>query len=181
MEKFLNVVDKTNKVFASIAGILMILSVCLIITEIVVRAVFNGTIYITTEYTAYFMVGITFLGLAFTLKEKGHIRMVFIYKIFKGKKARVILDLYSYTVGLLAFLIITGATFQFFLDSLVSGTQSMQLTKTYLAIPQFILPLGSLLITLQFIAEISRTVIRFRSGQIEISEEEDHKLQATGH
>ncbi|RFU70283.1 TRAP transporter small permease subunit [Peribacillus saganii] len=180
METLVRIIDKINKVFAYIAGILMVLSVCLIITEILVRSVFNSTIYITTEYTAYFMAAITFLGLAFTLKEKGHIRMVFIYKIFKGNKARVILDLYSYIVGLLVFLIITIATFQFFWDSLVSGTQSMQLSKTYLAIPQFILPLGSFLVSLQFIAEISRTVLKNRNGAIE-NKEEDHELQAAGH
>ncbi|MEH7342438.1 TRAP transporter small permease subunit [Bacillus sp. JJ1532] len=181
MEKMIRIVDNTNKVFAYIAGTMLVLSVVLIMGEIVARSVFNSTIYITTEYTAYFMVAITFLGLAFTLKEKGHIRMVFLYKVFKGVKARMILDIYSYVVGLAAFLIITIATFQFFWDSLVSGTQSMQLTKTYLAIPQFILPLGSLLLTLQFIAEISKTVLRYRSGELEINEEEDQELQAAGH
>jgi len=181
MEKVIRFVDQTNKVFAYIAGALMILSVALIITEIVARAVFNSTIYITTEYTAYFMVGITFLGLAYTLKDKAHIRMTFIYKIFKGPKARMILELYTNIVGLAAFLIITSATFHFFLDSLVSGTQSMQLTKTYLAIPQFILPLGSLLLSLQFFAEISRTVIKYRRGEFVINEEEDAELQAAGH
>ncbi|WP_019416239.1 TRAP transporter small permease subunit [Paenisporosarcina sp. TG20] len=178
MEKFVRIIDKTSNAFGVLAGILMILSVVLVITEVIMRSAFDSTIYITSEYSAYFMVGVTFLGLAYTLKEKGHIRMAFLQKRFKGQKARLILDLYTFTVGLVLFSILTVATFQFFLDSLMTGSQSMQLSKTYLAIPQFALPLGSLLITLQFVSEIIKSIVKFRSG--ELGEDEDES-QALGH
>ncbi|MGG0716794.1 TRAP transporter small permease subunit [Robertmurraya massiliosenegalensis] len=171
MESFVKMVHQINKFFANIAGVLMILSVVLIITETIVRTVFNSTIYITSEYTGYFLVAMTYLGLAYTLKEKGHIKMAFLYKVLKGEKSRICLDLYTYIVGLVAFSIILVATFQFFMDSVVSGTQSMQISKTYLMIPQSILPIGSLLMILQFLSEIILSLQKLKSGNIKQVEE----------
>lgn len=177
MEKVVRAIDRIAKVFAIIAGVLMILGVALVITEIVARSLFNRTIYITEEYTAYFMVAITFFGLAYTLKEKGHIRMVFLHKVIKGGKARFYLDVYAYLVGLAIFVAITVVTFNFFWDSVVTGSRAMQISRTYLAIPQAAMPIGSLLITLQFVAEILRSIINWKKG---IVGEEEAESQALG-
>jgi TRAP-type C4-dicarboxylate transport system permease small subunit len=176
MEKFVRVIDRITHAFGIIAGIMMLIGVALVLSEIIVRALFDSTLYITEEYTAYLMVAITFFGLAFTLKEKGHIRMVFLHKFVKGGKARILLDLYSFTIGLTVFAVITGTTADFFWDSVVSGTRSMQISRTYLAIPQSAMPLGSLLITLQFAAEIVRSVMKLRTGEIDEEETESKAL-----
>lgn len=176
MERFVRLVTRINKFFAGIAGILMILSVVLIITEVFVRTALNSTIYITSEYTAYFLVAMTFLGFAYTLKEKGHIRMSFLYKVLKGEKAHIFLDLYTCFVGLVSFSFILVACFHFFMDSLLSGTQSMNITKTYLMIPQSILPLGSLLMVLQFLSEIIEGIQKLKSGSIQQFEGQKSKI-----
>jgi TRAP-type C4-dicarboxylate transport system permease small subunit len=176
MEKVAQVIDQLSAFFGRMSGILMIFGVVLIIAEIVVRVVFGSTLYITEEYTAYLMVSVTFLGLAYTLKEKGHIRMVFLHKLIKGGKGRTFLDLYSFLVGFIVFVLITFTTFNYFWDSVISGTRSMQISKTYLAIPQFAMPLGSLLITLQFASEFIKSVIRLRGGEMDIEEAESQTL-----
>src|SRR5699024_3851906 len=106
----------------------------LVVTEVLVRF-FGGTIYISGEYTAYFMVSITFLGLAFALKDRGHIRMVFLQKAIKSDRIRAIIEIYAAIIGLIVFCIITKITFDYFWDSIVTGTRSMQVSRTYLAIP----------------------------------------------
>jgi TRAP-type C4-dicarboxylate transport system permease small subunit len=176
MEKFIRGIDRISNACGIISGIMMLIGVTLVLTEVFVRAVFDTTLYITEEYTAYLMVGITFLGLAYTLKEKGHIRMVFMHKIIKRGKARILLDIYSFTVGLAVFAVITGATFVFFWDSVLSGTQSMYISKTFIAIPQSAMPLGSLLITLQFAAEIMKSIIKLRTGATDEQEIESEML-----
>lgn len=134
------IIDKTSDIFGVIAGVTMVLGVILVLTEVVVRSVFDSTIYITQEYMGYFMVSITLLGLAYTLKEKGHIRLTFLHKFIKPGKGRVILDMITFICGLIIFIIITYATFKFFLSTYSSGTRSMHITKTYPAIPQFAMP-----------------------------------------
>lgn len=166
MEKFVRVIDRISHYFGILAGIFILLGVVLVVAEIVLRNIFNSTLYITQEYTAYFMVAITFFGLAFTLKEKGHIRLEFLQKLAKAGKARGLLEIYAFTIGFVLFAVITYTTAGFFWDSVVQGTRSMQLSKTYLAIPRAAMPLGSLVVTLQFAAEIARTIIKIRTGVI---------------
>lgn len=177
MEKFVRIIDRITNVFGVVAGVFMILGVAMIITEIIVRSVFDSTLHITGEYMGYFMVAITFLGLALTLKDKEHIRMVFLHKLVKTGKPRFYLELYSLIVGLVIFVTMTVATTEFFWNSVVTGSQTMQLTHTYLAIPQFGLVLGSLLMSSQFMGEIIRLIIKFRNGELD---EEETESQALG-
>ncbi|MFD2132470.1 TRAP transporter small permease subunit [Pseudogracilibacillus auburnensis] len=178
MTLIIRIIDRISNASGLIAGLLMILGVVLVLTEVIVRTVFSSTIYITQEYTAYFMVAITFLGLAYTLKEKGHIRLTFIHKFVKVGKVRTILDIYAFIIGFIIFAIVTYATIDYFLSSLASGTRSMQITKTYLAIPQFAMPLGSFIISLQFLAEILKSILQLKTGEFE--EEDDFESEALG-
>ncbi|MDW7684465.1 MAG: TRAP transporter small permease, partial [Bacillota bacterium] len=130
MEKFINIVDRINQSTGIITGFMMILATVMVISEIITRTVFSKTLYITEEYTGYLMVGITFVGLAYTLKEKGHIRMTFLQTVLKGK-ARLYLEVYALTIGLIFFIIITYTTAGFFWDSVLSQTRSMQISSTY--------------------------------------------------
>lgn len=175
MQKIVSFIDRLSTIFGVIAGIFILFGMTLVLTEVVARF-FNSTVYISGEYTAYFMVAITFLGIAYTLKDKGHIRMVFLHKIIKSDRIRALVEIYAYVVGLIVFAIITKVTFDFFWDSVVTGTRSMQVSRTYLAIPQFAMPLGSFLISLQFIAEILRSIIQLRTGKLEEPTLEDEAL-----
>lgn len=159
------VIDRISTIFGVIAGFTMIIGVIMVLTEVVLRSAFNSTIYITQEYTGYFMVAITLFGLAYTLKEKGHIRLTFLQKLIKSGKGRTILDIFTFLAGLIIFAIITYATFDFFLNTYNSGSRSMQISKTYLAIPQFVLPLGSFIMSLQFVSEILKSIIKLQTGE----------------
>jgi len=166
MERFVSLCDRLSKACGIMAGIMMLAGVTLTLTEIVLRTFFSKTTYIAEEYTGYLMVAITFLALAYTLKEKGHIRMTFLHSVVKGK-ARILLDIYTFIVGLVICSIITYTTAQFFWDSVVSQTRSMHVSATYLAIPQFFMPLGFLVMTIQFFAEIVRSILHLRLGTVE--------------
>ncbi len=175
MEKIVRVIDRISQLLGGVAGIMMLTSVCMVIIEVVLRTFLDKTLYVTEEYTGYLMVGVTFLGLAYTLKEKGHIRMIFLRKVLKGK-ARIVLDLYAFIIGFAIFSIITVTTYKFFWDSVVSGSRSMGIAETYLAIPQSLMPLGSLVVTLQFVGEILRSVLKLRTGDLEDEEVESEAL-----
>lgn len=174
MEKIISWCDRISQAGGVMSGILMVFSVGLVLAEIIVRTIFNTTLFITEEYSGYLMAAMTFLALAFTLKDKSHIRMVFLHTVLKGK-ARVALDIYAFAVGFIFCAVLTWTTSLFFWDSLVNNSRSMQISETYLAIPQFFMPLGTLLMTIQFFAEMCRSIIRLRSGETE-SETESSAL-----
>lgn len=171
MEIFIRLSDRLSKAGGVLAGILMLIGVTMVLTEIVLRTLFNMTLYITEEYTGYLMVGITFLALAYTLRERGHIRMTFLHSALKGK-ARTALDIYTFAFGMAFFSIVTWTTAGFFWDSVVSHSRSMQVSATYLAIPQFFMPLGSFIMTLQFAAEMCRSIVKLRPGVVQEEEAE---------
>jgi TRAP-type C4-dicarboxylate transport system permease small subunit len=100
--------------------------------------------------------------------------MMFLPHVIKGR-AHVVLNMACFVVGFLFCAALTSYTWDFFWDSVVSESRSMQISETYLAIPQAFLPLGSALMTLQFLAEFLKgvAVLRQKAEGIRILEEAD--------
>ena len=100
--------------------------------------------------------------------------MMFLPHIIRGR-AHVLYNMVCYVVGFLFCAGLTWFTWEFFWDSVVSESQSMQVSETYLAIPQFFLPVGSLLMTLQFAAEFLKGLAMLRGDTqgLRILEEAD--------
>lgn len=175
MESFVRFCDRLSTACGVASGVLMVLSTVLVLMEIVVRTGFSKTLYITEEYSGYFMAAMTFLALAYTLKDKSHIRMTFLHTIAKGK-VKVMVDIFAFCVGFIFCAVLTYTTADFFWDSMATNSRSMQISQTYLAIPQFFMPFGTLVMTLQFAAEAVRSILLLRSGHIENVEAESNLL-----
>ena len=175
MESFVRFCDRLSVACGIASGILMGFSTLLVLAEIVVRTVFSKTLYITEEYSGYLMAALTFLALAYTLKEKSHIRMTFLHTIAKGR-AKLWLDIFAFTVGFAFCALLTYTTADFFWDAVVTKSRSMQISQSYLAIPQFFMPFGTGVMMLQFVAEIMRTVLLLRSGRLDAAEAESSML-----
>lgn len=175
MEFFVRQVDRLSVACGVASGALMIFSAVMVLAEVVVRTAFDKTLYITEEYSGYLMAALTCLALAYTLKEKSHIRMTFLHTIVKGKmKAWV--DLLAFFVGFLFCALLTYTTGDLFWDSILTNSRSMQISQTYLAIPQFFMPMGTFVMMLQFLAEIGRTILLIQSGRLEALEAESSLL-----
>lgn len=175
MESFVRMCDKLSVACGVASGVLMVISTLLVLAEIVMRGVFSKTLYITEEYSGYLMAALTFLALAYTLKDKSHIRMTFLHTIAKGK-AKLWLDVFAFSVGFAFCALLTYTTGEFFWDAVVTKSRSMQISQTYLAIPQFFMPLGTGVMMLQFVAEIMRTILLLRTGNVDAVEAESSML-----
>ena len=174
MKRLINFIDRLSGIGGWSAGILMTISLLLALSEISIRTFFGGTLYIADEYSGYLMAALTLCGLAYTLRERGHIRMMFLVHVLKGKK-KTIYNMICLAVGFIFCIGMACFTGEFFWDSVVSESQSMQLSETYLAIPQVFLPLGSILLALQFLAEFLKgiAVLRKDTEGLNIFEEVD--------
>ena len=158
MKRLIRIIDVISGACGGFAGLLLCLGVVLTGLEIVLRSGLDSTLFITDEYSGYLMCGMTFCGLAYTLREKGHIRMTFIHKIVTGRR-RECLDLFCYGAGTVFSAVLTYYTWALFWDSVMTGSQSMQVSETYLSIPQFFMPFGAFVLTLQFLAEFLKTIM----------------------
>jgi TRAP-type C4-dicarboxylate transport system permease small subunit len=174
MKKVINAIDRLSGFGGWAAGSMMSVALLIVVAEIVTRSVFGKTLYISDEYSGYLMAMLTFFGLAYTLRERGHIRMMFLLHVLKGRR-KVIYNMACMAVGFLFCLGLIWFTGEFFWDSLVNQSQSMQITETYLAIPQAFLPVGSFFLLLQFVAEFLKglAILRQDAAGLRILEESD--------
>ena len=174
MKRIINAIDTLSGIGGWSAGILMTIALVLALAEIITRTYFGQTLYIADEYSGYLMALVTACGLAYTLRERGHIRMMFLVHILKGR-SKTICNMICLAVGFLFCIALTWFTGEFFWDSVVNESQSMQLSETYLAIPQAFLPLGSILFALQFLSEFLKgvAVLREDTEGLHIHEEAD--------
>lgn len=175
MDNFVRLCDRLSVACGVASGALMVMSTLLVLAEILVRTAFSKTLYITEEYSGYLMAAMTFLALAYTLKDKSHIRMTFLHTLAKGR-TKVWLDIFAFCIGCVFCAVLTYTTADLFWDAVVTKSRSMQISQTYLAIPQFFMPFGSLVMTLQFLAEIIRSVLLLQSGRVEHVEAESNLL-----
>jgi len=174
MKRLIHIFDSLSLAGGWFSGLMICLGLVLVVVEIFTRSLFDSTLYVAEEYAGYLMCGLTFCALAYTLREKGHIRMTFLQKVVKGRP-RLMLDLICFAVGFVFSAGLTYNTSLFFWDSVITRSQSMQISETYLAIPQFAMPLGAMLLTLQFINEFLKTtlVLRHDTENLNIIAESD--------
>ena len=174
MKIVIKFIDKLSGLNGWITGIMMVVALVLAVAEIVYRTGFSGTLYITDEYEGYLMAMVTFCGLAYTLRERGHIRVMILPHFLKNH-IRTAFNMGCFVIGFAFCVAFTWYTFVFFWDSYVHGSRSMHVSETYLAIPQFFMPLGGALMTLQFLAEFLKGVAILRNDTegLNIHEETD--------
>jgi len=160
MKKLISIVDKLSIGLGKIAAFFVFAVCTLIFIEIILRSVFNKTLFITSEYAGYAMCIITFLGLAYTLYNDGHIRVTIIYSKL-SERGKVICDMINYFIGILLCIYIFKATGNLFYNSVIKQTRSVQVFATYIAIPQFFLPFGTAFITLQYLCKFIKSFYQF--------------------
>jgi TRAP-type C4-dicarboxylate transport system permease small subunit len=174
MKTFINAADRISGFGGLSAGIMTVAALVIVVSEIVTRTFFDRTLYISDEYSGYLMSMMTFMGLAYTLRERGHIRMMFFLNVLKGR-ARLKYNMVCTLAGFLFSVVLVYFTWEFFWDSVVNKTQSMQITETYMAIPQAFLPLGSFFLLIQFLSEFLKCVaiLRHETSGIRILDDTD--------
>ncbi|WP_235727715.1 TRAP transporter small permease subunit [Maridesulfovibrio frigidus] len=140
---------------AFLSALGMIFIVGLVVVEIFLRAVLNTSTLVSSEYGGYTLVLIIFLGLGYTMKEDGLIRINLVTIHFSDAGKRVA-DIIS---GILASVITSFGLF--YATQMVYETWELEMTadtiaETPLWIPQLSIPIGLFLLLLQMFAFIAR-------------------------
>ncbi len=153
MKEFTKYTKKLTNGCLLIASVMLCVSVIMIISEIILRRFFSSSLYFTDEYTGYFLCGIATMGMAFTLREKGHIRMTILYT-FVSEQWKSNIDKIICLIGFVFFVYLTLVTGNLFWRSLIGGVRAMSVSQTYIAIPQLFMPLGFFAMALQFVEDL---------------------------
>ncbi len=139
------------------AGIIFSLMIMLLV-EVLTRYVLRSPLSIADEMGGYLLVSITFMGLAYTWKEKGHVRVSLLISRLPDKFANL-LRFIMLILATVFTLPLIKACYDLISDSLLFESRSGSWMRTPLAYPQTILLIGAILLFLQLIAELIKATI----------------------
>ncbi len=134
-------------IFAGVLTILMMLSVC---TDIVLRYFLNRPITGVLEITEMAIVAVTFLGAAWLLKREGHVRIdVVIDRLSPSSQA--LLNSITSIVGVITCLTLAWYSANLAVDHFQRGVTTFTVLRI-VTFPRFIIiAVGSFLLSMQFI------------------------------
>ena len=145
-----------------ISAVCVLILMVLVIADIFGRYLLNSPVPMTYEVGSFLMVFVVFLGLAYTQRMKAHIRVEF-FTLRLSERARAALDIVASGLGLLLYAIITYQSFVWALASWRVGDYVSGLVNIPRWPSQFMVPLGSALLCLQFLADVARRAAQFKA------------------
>lgn len=147
------VVEFINTVFGYMGVAAVFASVLIIVYEVFARYVFRWATVWEIEASVYLVIFTTFVGSAFALKNDAHIKMDMFTERLKPS-ARKKLNIVSSSLALSFCIYASVKGWQMWWEAYRLGWRSDSLWAPSLAIPYFFLPLGFVLISLQYIVNI---------------------------
>ncbi len=160
MRYFVKVVDKLSDMGGALAGILVFVLTAPIFVSVITRRFFNNPMTLIDEVSGYLMVGIVFIALAYTLKQKGHIAMTAVVDHLPVKvrrKVEVIMPILAFGW----FIPLLWGVSAYWYTIYEEGKISIQPSQIEVWIPAIIVPIGVALFMLQVIVEMIK---RGKSG-----------------
>lgn len=159
-----SLLSKTGKVshfLGDVSGGFIFVMMLIIVYDVLMRRVFNKPTIWADETSCYLLVGVTFLGAAYTLKMGGHIHI----EALVGRLKPNVKQRWMFVIDVLTFAFLVAFTWQTYklaIDAYVNATIATTLLRTPVYIPQLLIPIGLTWLCLQLLAEIWQSRINLR-------------------
>jgi len=163
MDKILQGIERVAYVVGYATGYILLGIIALTQIEVITRYVLRQPLILCDELGGYSLFAITFLGLAYCAKEKGHIRITFLVERMSEKTSGWVRIL-TLTLALLYIGIASKVSWEFLILSFKRGIKSNSWLMTPLAWPQMVLPVGCTLFFLVIIVQLVRTIRNVKAG-----------------
>ncbi|WP_071392946.1 TRAP transporter small permease [Bacillus tuaregi] len=149
MKTFFKWLDKIENVFAAIGMWVIAFMMGLVVFEVIIRNLFNYSFSWSIDYTSYALLYIAFLGAAWLLREGGHVSVNILEEYLPAKSLKF-LDYIIVISGILLSLVLVYYGIGVTWDLYINDTRSLSVVKTPLAYVVMIIPIGGLLLLLEF-------------------------------
>lgn len=151
MNVFRSIADRLSVIGGYIAGILIFILMLLILFEIALRNLAGRSTQFTEEMGGYILVAVAFLGLAYTLRARAHVRVRLLIDRLSYKTRYVL----HFPVTLLSIVVVTVGLSRAFVTtwrSYESGVISLGIVGTPQYLPQLVMVVGMAIFLIQLIA-----------------------------
>jgi len=165
LQKIVNFIEKVTDIFSGhLQAAIIFLLMVMLLAEVLTRYILLSPLSIADEMGGYLLVSITFMGLAYTWKEKGHVRVTLIFSRLPAKVARPI-RFFTLVLATAFTLPLIKACYDLLADSLLFESRSGSWLRIPLVYPQSLLLVGAALLFLQLLAEIIKAIIALKKSQ----------------
>ena len=153
MKNIVRLIDTFSNYLAVVSAIFLFIIILLILSNILLMALFNKSILITAEYSGYMFAGLVMFSLGYSFKEKSHIRITFLFKKLPQKIQKVLYVITLAVAGAISFFIAYYSAIMVY-KAYIYQMRADTVAQTLLWIPQSCLPIGFFVLGLQIICEI---------------------------
>jgi TRAP-type C4-dicarboxylate transport system permease small subunit len=158
------IVDKIAYLGGWLGGWLVPLMMMLVVVDVFFRYIMNRPLMVSDEFGAYMLVALSFLGLAYTWREKGHVRVeVLVSRLPNGIYGWV--RLLGLILTLIFMIGMDLAAYKMIAYALEINLRSSTWLMFPLFWPQLTVFIGFVLLTLLIIVDIVRAAIKVRAGE----------------
>ena len=167
-QRVVRLIERVSVVLGGhLMGWLLMVLMFMILIEVLTRYILQSPLSIAEEYGGYMLVAITFVGLGYTWKERGHVRVEWVINAL-SLKVQSWLRLITLIMATAFALIMIKASYDLVSYSYLFGTRSGSWLRTPLIWPQIVLIIGAVLLFIQLIAELIRAVGNLKKAGREV-------------
>jgi TRAP-type C4-dicarboxylate transport system permease small subunit len=164
MKRVDRIIEKSADLSGYFSGWMVPLMMILVVLEVFMRYVIQKPLLIADEFSAYLLVALSYLGLAYTWRQGGHVRITILVTHLSSRIA-----CWVRFVGLiLIFIFLVGLSQSGWKMILYARKMDLRSETFYtfpLFWPQLTVFVGFVLLTLQVLIDIIRAFIEIRAGQ----------------
>jgi TRAP-type C4-dicarboxylate transport system permease small subunit len=136
----------------------------LVLFEVIMRYLVHQPPIVADELSAYMLVALAFIGLAYTWKERGHVRITALVAHLPPRVASWI-RLLILCCALVISVILTQASYQYLAFSIKLHLASATHLRVPLQGPQTPLLIGFTILSLLLLVEIGKAIAKIRRGE----------------
>ncbi|MAU94620.1 MAG: hypothetical protein CMP81_01840 [Fulvimarina sp.] len=158
MRLYISVISAISRGLGVLAAALLLSAVLSVSHMVFVRYALGWSTVWQTEYTAYAIVAATFLGAPWVLIVRGHVN-VDILQLAASGPVRLVMQVLAALFSLLFVVLLAYAGWIHFEEAWSGGWTSETVWAVPLWMPLLPMPVGTVMLALQYVAEIMRLVI----------------------
>jgi len=152
-ERVLRTLSALSDAAAVVSAAAFVFMTVLILAEVFLRAFFSKSTLVASEYSGYLVAAMMYLGLGFTFKEGGHIRIAYLEERLT-RWGWLVVDIAC--TGLAV--VVCAMSSYFMADTVLTSYQrnltAYSILETPLYIPQAVILVGLVILTLQTIGRL---------------------------
>jgi TRAP-type mannitol/chloroaromatic compound transport system permease small subunit len=164
MRKFWKFFDRLTDVMAALAGAILVFITAAVCYTIGMRYLFTKTTIWIMQTTEYALLWIVFLATTWLLREGGHITTDLIYAHLNTKNKHI-LDCIMFVIGGLACVIMVYFGIDYVRECIVKGVTDVRAVTVPKWTIFIIIPVGSILLTIQFFRMAWSRFVSMRRGK----------------